>query len=161
MCTISYFVDNLGTFSAVKMCLRICSGTVFKRDLTDVVSIIYSWCSCPYFQSNLFLGFGGSPLIQPKAGHSGRWCSVLPWWGSGDSCEKTQQSEMNCKVINFFNEVCAKKGGLVVMQTLSRLLATPLVFSPHLPQICLNSLLYPHWKIRLFRHCPFQWPPQK
>lgn len=60
MCTIFYFVDNLGIFSTMKMSLRICWGTVFKRDLTDVVSITYSWCSCPYFQSNPFLVVGGA-----------------------------------------------------------------------------------------------------
>lgn len=60
MCTVPYFVDNLGGFSTVKISLRICCGTAFKRDLIDVVRITYSWCSCWYFRSDPFLVVAGA-----------------------------------------------------------------------------------------------------
>lgn len=95
MCTIPYFVHNLGSFSTVEMSVRICWGSVFKRDLRDAVNITYSWWSWRYFQSDSFLVVGGADLC----------C-----WGSGDSCDKTQQSQMTCKVINFLMRSVLKRG---------------------------------------------------
>lgn len=93
MCTIPSFVDNLRSFSTVKMSLRVCCRTAFKRDLKDVLNITYSCCSCWCFRSDPFLVVAGAQTYP-----------------AGDLVTRViKHNNLTCKAINFLMRSVLKR----------------------------------------------------